>query len=691
MDYPPYNQQQQQGQPQMEQYYQRHHGHEQGSSSNGFYTQPLAYRSSGYLAQPDGSSVKSTSDFYSPSGSPRPSVNQSRENQNDPYASTHAGAHSSYGALQHDLEGARGGGGGEASTIGGGDGAGRSSTASLISDRNGGSSAYRGPQPAQGSALRNAFPMTAEDAQPNVASGRIEAPVAVPYRPVLKGGISEKKSFQQRNPWFIRFSIIFMLCAIAGGVFALVKILQRQSDKSGGWVPGPGGSSVSTYFKLPAWNWTDPTSKAFGVNLGNFLVLERWLDEDTFISMCGADAFDEYHCTKTLGATASVTALQNHYNTFLAETDINAMQAVGVNLVRITLGYWALIPLQNEPYVDAGQMDQLKKVLGWLNTRKMRAVISLHGLPGSQSGDQSTGQFRKKDRGSNWFTAENQQRSIATIQALVDWKNALGPELSSTISAILPVNEPDQRHGDDGTFAQTLQDFYTQSYAILSQNNVVMAIHSGQGNSSYPQAWYNWLADKDPSTILWEAHPYPGWFPSQSSKHHIYKKICEVVNLSTKLPPNVPVFVGEFSVLSGVQEDGWVDTYWQTQLAAYSQSAGSAFWTWNAKSSSNPVVALNSTEMANYNFQGLVDQSIIHTPPRGRTISGYLSTLENNACQLAASTAADAGSGSADGSGSGSGSDVDDDAGNPKTAQDRRRRGETRLDFVSSGSLRRRS
>ncbi|KAE8214277.1 hypothetical protein CF327_g2319 [Tilletia walkeri] len=708
MDYP--SQQQQQGQPQMQQY-QQHQDLDQGG---GFYTQPLAYRSSGHLGQPDSSSIKSTTDFYSPSGSPRPSFNQHRDLQNGPYSANSSSAmvnaqgqqyyqdpnsQGHYGALQHDLGERRGAG--EAGSIAGASGYGqaRSSTASLISERatTPGGPAYRNAQPAQGSALRNAFPMTAEGAQSNtsgaIAGSGLAAPSGTGYRPVIKGGISEKKTFQQRQPWFIRFFLLFMLCAVGGGVFALVKFLQDKA-KGAGYVPysAPGGAgTVSTYFKLPAWNFTDPSSKAFGVNLGNFLVLERWLDEDTFVSMCGADVFDEYHCAKSLGNAQAVTALQNHYNTFIAESDIDTMQRVGVNVVRITLGFWALIPtLANEPYVDAGQMDQLKKVLGWLNTRRMRAIISLHGLPGSQSGDQSTGQFRNQSHGASWFSADNQQRSVATVQALSNWITALTPELASTISAVLPVNEPDQRHNDDGTFAQTLQNFYTQSYAILSKINMVMALHSGQGPSSYPPAWNSWLSDKDPNTIFWEAHPYPGWFPTRTSKHAIYKRICDVTQLAAQLPNNIPVFVGEFSVLSGITEAGWVDSYWQTQLAAYSQSAGSTFWTWKANNSTTPVVALPGNEMANYNFQGLIEQGTILTPPRGRTIATYLSLLPNNACSLAASTAPAAGGGSGDGSGSDTG---DDDAGNPTSVPQTGRRGVIgRSDVVATpGRLRRRS
>ncbi|KAL9938737.1 hypothetical protein V8E36_002456 [Tilletia maclaganii] len=546
------------------------------------------------------------------------------------------------------------------------------------------SSTYRSvavqPQNAQNprSGLRNAYPLTATNgsAGPNMptASGaRLDTtaygrPGIRPNLPVIKGGISEKKSFQQRQPWFVRSMILLVVCAIAAGAVVAVKVIRaHQNKKPAGFGELPTGGTAVTYFQLPAWDWTSKTTKAYGVNLGNWLLLERWLDEDAFVATCGATVYDEYHCMKGMAHDTAILTLQKHYDEYIVEADLDTMLKAGLNMVRIPLGFWALIPtVSPEPYVNAGQMDQLKKMLGWLNTRKMRAVISLHGMPGSQSGDQSTGQFRSKDHGANWFNAQNQQRSIATVQALMTWINNLSPELRSTITAILPVNEPNQMTNDDGTFQQTLQNFYAQSHDIISNSSYVTAIHSGFGRNNTPAVWADWLAQRDPNTILWEVHPYPGWFPSRSSKQSIYNRICNVAELSNQLG-EVPYFVGEWSLLSGVQEDGWAQSYWQTQMAAYAQAAGSAFWTWKSVASSNPVVALSSENMALYDFQGLVSQGIIASPPTGQSLTPFLASLPNSACSFAASTAPANGTDTT-GSGTGSGSGVEEGNGNPTPA-----------------------
>lgn len=46
---------------------------------------------------------------------------------------------------------------------------------------------------------------------------------------------------------------------------------------------------------LPVWNWG--TDKAIGICLGNWLTLERFMDEDWFVGLAGNDAQDEWTFT----------------------------------------------------------------------------------------------------------------------------------------------------------------------------------------------------------------------------------------------------------------------------------------------------------------------------------------------------------------------------------------------------------
>lgn len=58
-----------------------------------------------------------------------------------------------------------------------------------------------------------------------------------------------------------------------------------------------GGDSKPSVEPLAKWDWTSSTTKMTGMALGNWLVLERWMDEDWFRGLAGDNAWDEYVCT----------------------------------------------------------------------------------------------------------------------------------------------------------------------------------------------------------------------------------------------------------------------------------------------------------------------------------------------------------------------------------------------------------
>ena len=56
-----------------------------------------------------------------------------------------------------------------------------------------------------------------------------------------------------------------------------------------------------------------------------------------------------------------------------------------LNHVRIPIGYWAFEVADDEPYIS-GQLPYLQKALAWCEKYGLKAVIDLHGAPGSQNG-----------------------------------------------------------------------------------------------------------------------------------------------------------------------------------------------------------------------------------------------------------------------------------------------------------------
>jgi len=465
-----------------------------------------------------------------------------------------------------------------------------------------------------------------------------------------KRSSQQQQSFFRRKPWVLALLAVVIIAALAGGIGGGVAGSKSSGSKadahngdsgsSGSQGPGAGNggngntTSAPVVTPLARWDWTNKNQKAYGVNLGNWLLLERWLDEDNFTKQCNWCG-DEWSWTQQQGGNAAA-ALKQHFDTWFVESDLDYLQSYGVNTVRVTVGFWALIPTtQNEPFVNAGQMDYVAQLLQWLHKRGMYAVISLHGLPGSQSGDQSTGQKKDWDvGGSSWFSAANQQRSDAAVLALADWVAQQG-NYSTVVSAVLPVNEPKQTDGgglNQGWQNQLVQ-FYERSYATLVQHGIVTAVHPGYYQGQDPSGWQSFMNNKDPHMIIWETHPYPGYFPTVYDDSQIMNNVCSLSQIQNAI--SVPIFFGEWSLLSGVTNNGWVQKYFNAQIRAYNQGAGSTIWNWKANNSTqagNGGLALPDAQMALYDFKTLVNAGVIPKPDNPQNILATLQGQYQDAC-----------------------------------------------------------
>ena len=87
---------------------------------------------------------------------------------------------------------------------------------------------------------------------------------------------------------------------------------------------------------------------------------------------------DEYTFTQTLGKTAAQNQLTQHWASWITQDDFNEIAAVGLNHVRIPIGYWALNPLDGDPYVQ-GQLPFLDQAIGWARTAGLKLMLDLHG------------------------------------------------------------------------------------------------------------------------------------------------------------------------------------------------------------------------------------------------------------------------------------------------------------------------
>ena len=187
--------------------------------------------------------------------------------------------------------------------------------------------------------------------------------------------------------------------------------------------------------------------KLRGVNLGGWLVLERWMAPAVFE---GTEAQDEYSLMST---TVGKERIERHRATFITEQDFIWLAEHGVNAVRVPVGYWIFDG--DGPYMPG--IEYLDFAFVMAEKYHMNVLIDLHGGGGSQNGKDHSGRIGK----AGWFdTPAYQQETIDILERLatryVDSTAFWGIEL---------LNEP--AIGLRRLF--TLRKFYNDAYHRLVQ------------------------------------------------------------------------------------------------------------------------------------------------------------------------------------------------------------------------------
>ncbi|KAK6202527.1 putative glucan 1,3-beta-glucosidase I/II precursor [Scheffersomyces amazonensis] len=215
-------------------------------------------------------------------------------------------------------------------------------------------------------------------------------------------------------------------------------------------------------------SWDYDSQKIRGVNLGGWFVLEAYIVPSLFNAFEGSSTgipVDEYHYTQYLGQDLASQRLQGHWANWYTEADFANMANLGLNFVRIPIGYWAFQLLEGDPYVQ-GQIPYLDRALGWAAQYGIKAWIDLHGAPGSQNGFDNSGLRDVLD----WQTGDNVQVTLNVLET-ISQKYGNG-NWSDTVIGIELVNEPLGPSLNMGEIEQ----FYINGYNQLRQTGSVTPV-----------------------------------------------------------------------------------------------------------------------------------------------------------------------------------------------------------------------
>ncbi|KAL8705385.1 MAG: hypothetical protein Q9201_001504 [Fulgogasparrea decipioides] len=350
--------------------------------------------------------------------------------------------------------------------------------------------------------------------------------------------------------------------------------------------------------------------KVRGVNLGGWFVLEPWITPSIFDEWATSHTVvDEYTYTKTLGKAEASSRLSNHWNTWITQGDFNDIAQAGLNHVRIPIGYWAVAPLDGDPYVQ-GQLDVLDKAIGWARAAGLKVMLDLHGAPGSQNGFDNSGRYGSV----GWQQGDTVAQTLTALQNLANrYKGD-----TDVVTAIELLNEPLGPVLD----LAGVQDFYNKGYDTVKSASSDFAVTFHDAFQDFSTYWTGFGSGK--SDLMLDTHQYQIFSPAE-----VGRSPSDHVSAACALGPKLAgtnkwTIVGEWTgaqtdcakwlngLGKGARYDGSfpdssytgscdgkytgtvaglsaddknnIRSYVEAQLDAYEQHTGWIFWTWKTES-----------------------------------------------------------------------------------------------------------
>lgn len=266
-----------------------------------------------------------------------------------------------------------------------------------------------------------------------------------------------------------------------------------------------------------------------GINLGGWLIAERWMTPDLFK---GVESSGEYELVRQLGRREAARRLKQHRDAFITERDIRWLRKHQFELVRVPVGYW-LFEKTND-YIAGKQY--IEKLLQWAEKHDMKVIIDFHGLQGSQNGKQHSGR-----RGVvQFYKRSNRQQALNTLRYIV---TSYG--MHPAVAGIQVINEPELP-----LFGIALLRYYRQAYRVVDSGcpaSVKVIVSDG-----FKPRLMSWLLKfgRFGDRLVMDVHLYQVFSPKDKHKtvanymhiaEHVWHKLLHRIN------KRVPVLVGEWS------------------------------------------------------------------------------------------------------------------------------------------------
>ena len=252
--------------------------------------------------------------------------------------------------------------------------------------------------------------------------------------------------------------------------------------------------------------------KIKGVNLGNWLVLEKWMSPALFD---GTTAEDEYYLPRQLSKEVYEARIKIHRSEYITERDFVTIKSKGMDAVRIPVPYF--IFGDREPFI--GCIEELDKAFCWAERYGLKVLIDLHTAPLGQNGFDNGGICGV----CKWSQSPEEVEFVFTVLARMAERygnrdGLWGIEVlnepvtenmwkTMNVSERYPAVDQKMAEGSAPNSIEFLKQFYLEAYdrirAYMPEEKYVV-IHDG----FELKAWKDFMQEEKYKNVVLDTHQY---------------------------------------------------------------------------------------------------------------------------------------------------------------------------------------
>ena len=361
-----------------------------------------------------------------------------------------------------------------------------------------------------------------------------------------------------------------------------------------------------------------------GVNLGGWLVLEKWIKPELFT---GTDAEDDYHLTRALPQEEYRERITQHRKSFIREVDFAFLAECGINTIRVPVPFY--IFGDRSPYL--GCLEYLDFAFDMAEKYGQKILIDLHTVPGSQNGFDNGGicgvckwagqpdevefvlslleklAIRYGQREGLWGIQPLNEPITDAITGDKPWEECW-------IRGNYPPKSPEEEAGSAPIKLSFLKEFYQKAYDRVTPHlaeGKLFVIH----DAFRPQLWKDSMRENRARNLVLDNHFYLNNLEIAGCPRAVeaYDRMIaqRFVPILEEISQSFPIIIGEWSLDNGCARDCGsreekekaYRAVAEIQQRAWEHTAGSFFWTYRILSDDTDKVDAWSFEKARIRLQ----------------------------------------------------------------------------------------